>query len=167
MTLILSPAVNFYTYSILSLKMINPLTSSLPKQGYWVPFIPENIIPDNIMQNLLNLSMYYARRFLHLSLLSISSYTVHCFGKMVKRKFQEELYTHANDLSTENCRRKRTEQVYDSPFMPTHFSHHWLDNLANIADKRGTAKRCPKTDFVRGRNCNRPTKSCPPKVPEI
>ena len=69
--------------------MINPLTSSLPKQGNWVLFIPENIILDNIMQNLLNLSMYYARRFLHLSLLSISIYTVHCLGKMVKRKLQK------------------------------------------------------------------------------
>jgi hypothetical protein len=41
------------------------------------------------MQNLLNLRMDYARRFLHLSLLLISSYTVHLFGKLVKRKFQE------------------------------------------------------------------------------
>ena len=124
--------------------MINPLTSSLPKQGYWVLFIPQNIILDNIMQNLLNLRMYYARRFLHLSLLSISIYTVHLFGKMVKRKFQEELYTHANDLSTENGGRKLQEEAdtgskgNDSPFGLTHFPRHWLDNLANIADKRGS-----------------------------
>ena len=70
--------------------MINPLTSSLPKQGYWVLFSPENIILDNIMQNLLNLRMYYAWRFLRLSLLLISSYTVHLFGKLVKRKFSEK-----------------------------------------------------------------------------
>jgi len=124
MTLISSPAINIYTYSILSLKMINPLTSSLPKQGYWVLFIPENIILDNIMQNLLNLSMYYARRFLHLSLLSISSYTVHCFGKMVKRKFQEELYTHANDLSTENCGRKLQEEA-DTVFLSIFRGRAW------------------------------------------
>jgi len=95
------------------------------------------------MQNLLNLRMYYAWRFLRLSLLSISSYTVHCFGKMVKRKFQEELYTHANDLST-GKRRKAQEEANkgskgnDSPFGLTHFPRHWLDNLANIADKRGS-----------------------------
>jgi len=52
--------------------MINQLISSFSKQGYWVLFIPEKVILDNIMQNLLNLRMYYARRFLHLSLLLIS-----------------------------------------------------------------------------------------------
>jgi hypothetical protein len=64
--------INFYAYSILSLKMINQLTSSFSKQGYWVLFIPEKVTLDNFMQNLLNLRMYYARRFLHLSLLLIS-----------------------------------------------------------------------------------------------
>jgi len=115
MTLISSPAINIYTYSILSLKMINPLTSSLPKQGYWVLFIPENIILDNIMQNLLNLRMYYARRFLHLSLLLIPSYTVHLFGRLVKRKLQKNStpmqMTCQREIAGENCRKKRTQQV--------------------------------------------------------
>ena len=35
--------------------------------------------------------MNYPRRFQHLGLLLISVYTVHFFGKMVKRKFQEVL----------------------------------------------------------------------------
>ena len=34
--------------------------------------------------------MNYTRRFLHLSLLLISIYTVHLFGKLVKRKFQRK-----------------------------------------------------------------------------
>jgi hypothetical protein len=70
----------FYFLSrLFSLKMINQLTSSFPKQGYWVLFILEEVILDNIMQNLLNLRMDYKRRFLHLGLLLISSYTVHFF----------------------------------------------------------------------------------------
>ena len=52
-------------------------------------FFTENIVLDNIIQNLLNLRMNYPRRFLHLSLLLISIYTVHLFEKLVKRKFQE------------------------------------------------------------------------------
>ena len=91
--------------------MINPLTSSHPKQGYWVLFILENIVLDNMMQNLLNLSMYYAWRVLYLSLLLISSYYCTPFWKIGKEKVTEELYTHANDLSAGNCRRKLQEEA--------------------------------------------------------
>ena len=54
-------------------------------------FYLEKIVPDIIIQNFLNLRMNYTRRFLHMSPLSNSSYTVYLFGKLVKRKFQEEV----------------------------------------------------------------------------
>jgi hypothetical protein len=54
-------------------------------------FFTENIVPDNIIQNLLNLRKNYTRRFLRLSLLLISIYTVHLFGKLVKRTFQKKV----------------------------------------------------------------------------
>jgi hypothetical protein len=44
------------------------------------------------MQNLLNLRVNYAGRFLHLSILLISIYTLHPLRKPVKRKFQEVLH---------------------------------------------------------------------------
>ncbi len=56
-------------------------------------FFIENIEPDNIIQNLLNLRNNYTRRFLHMSPWSISNYTIHLFGKLIKRKFQEEVTT--------------------------------------------------------------------------
>jgi len=43
------------------------------------------------MQNVLNLSVYYTRGFFYLSLLLITSYTVHLFAKLVKRKFKEKV----------------------------------------------------------------------------
>ena len=43
------------------------------------------------MQNVLNLSVYYTRGFFYLSLLLITSFTVHLFAKLVKRKFKEEV----------------------------------------------------------------------------
>jgi hypothetical protein len=54
-------------------------------------FIPHNIILNDIMQNLLNLSVYPTRGFFYLSVLLISNYTVHFFVKLVKRKLQEKL----------------------------------------------------------------------------
>ena len=59
-------------------------------------FIPQNIILNDIMQNLLNLSVYYTRGFFYLSLLLISNYTVHLFVKLVKRKLQEEVLAFPN-----------------------------------------------------------------------
>jgi len=50
----------------------------------------ENIVLNNIIQNLLNLRGNYPGRFLHLSLLLISIYTIHLFEKLVKRNLQEE-----------------------------------------------------------------------------
>jgi hypothetical protein len=49
-------------------------------------FIPQNIILNDIMQNLLNLSVYYTRGFFYLSLLLISNDTIHLFVKLVKKK---------------------------------------------------------------------------------
>ena len=51
-------------------------------------FYLEKIVLDTIIQNLLILRTNYARRFLHTSPLSISSYTIHLFGKLGKRKLQ-------------------------------------------------------------------------------
>ena len=72
--------------------MINQLLSSPPEMVHWVLIIPEKVILNNIMQNLLNLRMNYPRRFLHLSLLLILIYTVHLFGRLVKGKFQERVH---------------------------------------------------------------------------
>jgi hypothetical protein len=52
-------------------------------------FLPENIALDNIVPHLLNLRVNYPRRFLHLSILLISDYTLCLLKKLVKRKFQE------------------------------------------------------------------------------
>jgi hypothetical protein len=52
------------------------------------PF-PENIALDNIIQNLLNLRVNDPRRFLHVSILLISDYTLRLLKKLVKRKLQE------------------------------------------------------------------------------
>jgi hypothetical protein len=63
--------------------------SPSPKKGHWMLFFTEKIAQDNIKQNLVNLRINYARRFLRLSLWLICNYTVHLFGKLVKRKLQE------------------------------------------------------------------------------
>ena len=62
-------------------------------------FIPQNIILNDIMQNLLNLSVYYTRGFFYLSLLLISNFTVHLFVKLVKKKLQgrKSLWNHSNN----------------------------------------------------------------------
>jgi hypothetical protein len=67
------------------------MLSSPSKKGHWMLIYPEKIVLETIIQNLLNLRMNYTRRFLHMSPLSNSSYTVYLFGKLVKRKFQEEV----------------------------------------------------------------------------
>jgi hypothetical protein len=46
----------------------------------------ENIVLNNIIPNLLNLSMNYPRNLVDLSLLLISIHTVYLFGKLAKRK---------------------------------------------------------------------------------
>ena len=53
---------------------------------------------DNIIQNLLNLSMNYPHRFLHVSLLSTSIYTVHLFGKLVMTFYFFVLLSSSNTL---------------------------------------------------------------------
>ena len=71
--------------------MIDRTSLLLLKRAICCYFFTENIVLDNIIQNLLNLGMDYQRRFLHLSLLLISIYTVHLFGRLVKKKLQEEV----------------------------------------------------------------------------
>ena len=72
--------------------MIDRTSLLLLKRAIGCYVFTENIVLDNMIQNLLNLRMNYPRRFLHLSLLLISIYTVHLFGKLVKRKFQEVIF---------------------------------------------------------------------------
>ena len=55
-----------------------------------------------------------------------------------------------------NCGRKLQKEAdtasngNDSPFMLTNFTRHWLDNLADIADKRDS-KEIPQDRFCPGK----------------
>jgi hypothetical protein len=86
-------------------------------------FFTENIVPDNIIQNLLNLRKNYTRRFFRLSLLLISIYTVHLFGKLVKRTFQEEVNTKRGGV----C---RTKPKLSPLLIAMHFAFYFLSDTA-------------------------------------
>jgi len=62
-----------------------------------------------------------------------------CFVKMTGRRVQEELYTHANDLSTENCGKncgRKLQEEAETVFLSTFRDRAWRRRM-------GEGKDCP------------------------
>jgi hypothetical protein len=82
-------AQHYFLYSFYSLSKNDPPDPLTLIKGDTMLFSTRYIVLDNIIQNLLNLTFNYPRRFLQPSLLMISVYTVRFLRKPVKRKFLE------------------------------------------------------------------------------